>query len=472
MKTLSLVYFVFVVFVTSRQPDLNIACSDTTCSDKKDDITSWIVTAPHEPLSICLKFERPNVIRVTTDSIFCKQFGFGNCDGQSIYAVTSVNVNRMKIIYNAHTYDYICDGLIEPYAAITRCNASITALHDKGNDCHQKAYSVIQSIPRVHFVLTHENTKRLYTIPNVVYDVKDGRSFKATPLQIEMPNWEQTSPPFVKWSPRVCYGTKVSGGCSSIKYPTTFTCNARYITNGISGNSHQCRYNSKKKRCQWSGKVTTCDDELLDNQWCTGSQIDKCSDATLKGQRECEDSYVSINGDAFAQCQHVSGECRRTLTSTGNARFCSKFLTMAPTPLPTSEPTQTVIDKYDTNGDGWLNTVELYYFLEENLLPMVVMFDTNGDYNLNENELAMFLEKYPEYDGVHHKVTFTDLKTIVKENGMNESDEEIQEMIDSFETDGDGKLNENEFATFLKQYPEFDDKYLKRITVTDLFNHE
>ena len=43
------------------------------------------------------------------------------------------------------------------------------------------------------------------------------------------------------------------------------------------------------------------------------------------------------------------------------------------------------------------------------------------------------------------KITFRNLKRVAKELGENMTDEELQEMIDEADRDGDGEINEDEF---------------------------
>ena len=47
------------------------------------------------------------------------------------------------------------------------------------------------------------------------------------------------------------------------------------------------------------------------------------------------------------------------------------------------------------------------------------------------------------------KITFKNLKRVAKELGENMTDEEIQEMIDEADRDGDGKVSFEEFMTMM-----------------------
>jgi hypothetical protein len=48
-------------------------------------------------------------------------------------------------------------------------------------------------------------------------------------------------------------------------------------------------------------------------------------------------------------------------------------------------------------------------------------------------------------------ITFKDLKRVAKELGENLTDEELQEMIDEADRDGDGEVNEEEFYRIMKK---------------------
>ena len=49
------------------------------------------------------------------------------------------------------------------------------------------------------------------------------------------------------------------------------------------------------------------------------------------------------------------------------------------------------------------------------------------------------------------KISFRNLKRVAKELGENMSDEEIQEMIDEADRDGDGEINMDEFMRIMKK---------------------
>merc|ERR1711907_769990 len=49
------------------------------------------------------------------------------------------------------------------------------------------------------------------------------------------------------------------------------------------------------------------------------------------------------------------------------------------------------------------------------------------------------------------KISFKNLKRVAKELGERMTDEELQEMIDEADRDGDGELNEEEFLRIMKK---------------------
>ena len=49
------------------------------------------------------------------------------------------------------------------------------------------------------------------------------------------------------------------------------------------------------------------------------------------------------------------------------------------------------------------------------------------------------------------KISFKNLKRVAKELGENMTDEELQEMIDEADRDGDGEINEEEFLRIMKK---------------------
>ncbi|XP_072857779.1 centrin-2 isoform X2 [Pogona vitticeps] len=82
-----------------------------------------------------------------------------------------------------------------------------------------------------------------------------------------------------------------------------------------------------------------------------------------------------------------------------------------------------------------------------------------------EDFLTMMTQKMSEKDGKEEilkafrlfdddgtgKISFKNLKRVSKELGENLTDEELQEMIDEADRDGDGEINEQEFLRIMKK---------------------
>ena len=49
------------------------------------------------------------------------------------------------------------------------------------------------------------------------------------------------------------------------------------------------------------------------------------------------------------------------------------------------------------------------------------------------------------------KISYKNLKRVAKELGENLTDEELQEMIDEADRDGDGEINQDEFLRIMKK---------------------
>ncbi len=59
------------------------------------------------------------------------------------------------------------------------------------------------------------------------------------------------------------------------------------------------------------------------------------------------------------------------------------------------------------------------------------------------------------------KITFKNLKRACKELGENLTDEELQEMIDEADRDGDGEINQEEFLRIMRKTARFSFSFLK-----------
>merc|ERR1711931_34187 len=131
-------------------------------------------------------------------------------------------------------------------------------------------------------------------------------------------------------------------------------------------------------------------------------------------------------------------------------------------------------DLFDTDGTGTINIKELKVALralgfepkkeELKILIQEVDADTNGSIDFNDF-LKIMSQKMNERDPKDEilkafklfdddqtgKISFKNLKAIAKQLGENLTDEELQEMIDEADMDGDGEVNESEFLRMMKK---------------------
>ena len=131
-------------------------------------------------------------------------------------------------------------------------------------------------------------------------------------------------------------------------------------------------------------------------------------------------------------------------------------------------------DLFDTDGSGTIDAKELKVAMralgfepkKEEIRKMVADVDKDGSGVIDFTEfLDMMTTKMAERDPREEmlkafklfddedsgKITFKNLKRVAKELGENMTDEEIQEMIDEADRDGDGAINEEEFMRIMKK---------------------
>merc|ERR1711967_56744 len=125
-------------------------------------------------------------------------------------------------------------------------------------------------------------------------------------------------------------------------------------------------------------------------------------------------------------------------------------------------------DLFDTDGSGTIDAKELKVAMralgfepkKEEIKKMIADIDKDGSGTIDFDEfLQMMTAKMSEKDSREeilkafrlfdddetNKITFKNLKRVAKELGENMTDEELQEMIDEADRDGDGEINEEEF---------------------------
>ena len=131
-------------------------------------------------------------------------------------------------------------------------------------------------------------------------------------------------------------------------------------------------------------------------------------------------------------------------------------------------------DLFDTEGSGSIDAKELKVAMralgfepkKEELRKLIQDADREGTGSLAFTDfLEMMTAKMAERDPLEEikkafrlfdseekgKITFNDLKRVAKELGENMSDDELQEMIDEADRDGDGAINEEDFIRVMKK---------------------
>ncbi|XP_065702391.1 centrin-2-like [Patagioenas fasciata] len=129
---------------------------------------------------------------------------------------------------------------------------------------------------------------------------------------------------------------------------------------------------------------------------------------------------------------------------------------------------------FDTDGTGAIDVKELKVAMralgfepkKEEIKKMISDTDTEGTGKINFNEfLAVMTRKMAEKDSREEilkafrlfdddetgKISFQNLKRVAKELGENITDEELKDMIDEADRDGDGEVNEQEFLRIMKK---------------------
>ncbi len=131
-------------------------------------------------------------------------------------------------------------------------------------------------------------------------------------------------------------------------------------------------------------------------------------------------------------------------------------------------------DLFDTDGSGTIDAKELKVAMralgfepkKEEVIKMINEVDTDGsglvrieDFSrlmsmkiLNRDPKEEILKAFKLFDDDNTgRISFKNLKRVAKELGEKLTDEEIQEMIDEADRDGDGEVNEEEFVRIMRK---------------------
>uniref|UniRef100_A0A9L0S885 Centrin 1 n=1 Tax=Equus caballus TaxID=9796 RepID=A0A9L0S885_HORSE len=144
-----------------------------------------------------------------------------------------------------------------------------------------------------------------------------------------------------------------------------------------------------------------------------------------------------------------------------NSASTSQKRKVGPKPELTEDQKQEVreaFDLFDANGSGTIDVKELKKMISE--------VDKEGTGKISFNDfLAVMTQKMAEKDTKEEilkafrlfdddetgKISFKNLKRVANELGENLTDEELQEMIDEADRDGDGEVNQEEFLRIMKK---------------------
>merc|ERR1711916_397332 len=131
-------------------------------------------------------------------------------------------------------------------------------------------------------------------------------------------------------------------------------------------------------------------------------------------------------------------------------------------------------DLFDTDGSGTIDAKELKVAMralgfepkKEEIQKMISDIDKDGNGDIDFEEfLGMMTAKMGERDSREEilkafrlfdddetvKISFKNLKRVAKELGENMTDDELMEMIEEADRDGDNEINEEEFFRIMKK---------------------
>ncbi|CAD7674987.1 unnamed protein product [Nyctereutes procyonoides] len=160
-----------------------------------------------------------------------------------------------------------------------------------------------------------------------------------------------------------------------------------------------------------------------------------------------------------------------------NVASTSQKRKAGPKPELTEDQKQEVreaFDLFDADGSGTIDVKELKVAMralgfeprKEEMKKMISEVDKEGTGKISFNDfLAVMTQKMAEKDTKEEilkafrlfdddetgKISFKNLKRVAIELGENLTDEELQEMIDEADRDGDGEVNEEEFLRIMKK---------------------
>uniref|UniRef100_A0A8D0B6P0 Calglandulin n=1 Tax=Salvator merianae TaxID=96440 RepID=A0A8D0B6P0_SALMN len=108
---------------------------------------------------------------------------------------------------------------------------------------------------------------------------------------------------------------------------------------------------------------------------------------------------------------------------------------------PTKEELRRIVSEVDKEGSGKISFDAFYSVMTHKMSEADPKEEILKAFKLFENQET-------------GKISFSNLKQIASEIGENLTDEELQEMIDEADVDGDGEVNEQEFLKIMKKHPQ------------------
>ncbi|KAJ3232987.1 Centrin-1 [Chytriomyces hyalinus] len=183
---------------------------------------------------------------------------------------------------------------------------------------------------------------------------------------------------------------------------------------------------------------------------------------------------ASIGGKYGAAASGVSGASKAkpgNSTKPSHARHNANEHNLTP---DQKQEIREAFDLFDTDGSGTIDVKELKVAMralgfepkKEEIKKMIETVDKSGSGTIDFNEfLELMTAKMAEKDSREEirkafrlfdddetgRISFKNLKRVAKELGENLTDEELQEMIDEADRDGDGEINEDEFFRIMRK---------------------
>merc|ERR1719218_292896 len=139
------------------------------------------------------------------------------------------------------------------------------------------------------------------------------------------------------------------------------------------------------------------------------------------------------------QKQEIKEEIQKMIQD-GSGSIDAKELKVAMRALgfePKKEEIQKMIQDVDDDGSGTIEFPEFMTMMSQKIL--------------NRDPKDEILKAFRLFDDDAGKISFKNLKRVAKELGERMTDEELQEMIDEADRDGDGEVNEEEFLRIMKK---------------------